>query len=189
MHEIVSVIGSVMNAIIVVASSTGSSSSDFMWPSTLVDVDVDVDVVDKETETVVEGAMSSPPGVVGVVNVVGVDVMVLVVDVSVVAVVAVKVVVVVEVTVVVVVRESVGAVDVAEVVVSAAVVVLVVDVIVVADVAAKVVVAVEGVQLSHIAGHCFRARLPRSALLHLSLYVVWHPVGSGNPLHSGCNTL
>lgn len=74
-------------------------------------------------------------------------------------------------------------------VVGAAVVVGVVDVSVVADVAAKVVVVVEGVQLSHIAGHCFRARLPRSALLHVSLYVVWHSGGSGNPLHSGCNTL
>ena len=96
---------------------------------------------------------------------------------------------VVEVTVVVAVREVVGVVIVAEVVVSAAVVVVVVDVIVVADVNVKVVVALEGVQLSHIAGHSFRARLPRSALLHLSLYVVWHSVGSGNPLHSGCNTL
>ena len=56
MHEIVSVIGSVMNAIIVVASSIGSSSSDSVWPSTLVNVDVDVDVVDKET--VVEGLMT-----------------------------------------------------------------------------------------------------------------------------------
>lgn len=98
---------------------------------------------------------------------------------------------VVEVTVVVaVVREGVGVVVVAEVVVRAAVAVVVVDVsVAAADVAVKVVVAVGGMQLSHIAGHCFRARLPRSALLHLSLYVVWHSVGSGNPLHSGCNTL